>query len=219
MTNTDLSDAVGTAYVYISSSDLIDARFIGYYGEMGFLNPKNDLAKGLKDPRFPDWAYDKYNFAFLNEVVPEFWKANTEFHGVWERLMREIVGGDSLIQVLKFDIVPKDNAHVVDWGHMERVRDEIYRLGNFIATEIDMARIREAFLRYLQSRVPISEYHGQHDLPEVIIKDPISLERTVEIGEFSIRNNTFFPPNLSFSFNILIIVSSVNAFLLMKKLR
>lgn len=175
---------VCTAYHYTSDSNWCFTQ-AGYFGDGKHLQPYRNLTGGIRTPDFPEWAYDNYIFAFLNKSIPESWKNNREFPDIWEQIMRHVVHGDFVLRLLKFDITTEDEVYVMDWSHMERVRPELTRKGNFMASEEDISKIKSAISKYLQSRVPVTEYDGKHNLPELIIKNPILLERTEET-EFTI---------------------------------
>ena len=72
--------------------------------------------------------------------------------------------GNKLLSV-RFDVLPADEAYVVDrahfadlqWGHS--------------------GDRHEAIRRYAFSRVPASQYGGNYRMPELVIKNPIELER------------------------------------------
>lgn len=179
------SDIVCTAYHYTSDSYWCFTQ-AGYFSDGKHLHPYRNLTAGIKEPGFPNWSYDNHIFAFLNESVPESWKNNTEFPDIWERIIRHVMHGDSILRLLKFEVTVEDEAHVIDWSHIERLRPELRRMRNFMASEEDISKIKLAIPKYLQSRVPVTEYKGEHGLPELIIKNPISLERVKEIEEFTI---------------------------------
>ncbi len=179
------SNIIYTAYHYTSDSNWCFTQ-AGYFGDGKHLQPYRNITGGIKTHDFPNWAYDDYIFAFLNESIPESWKNNEEFPDIWERIMRHVAHADFLVRLLKFEVTTKDEVYIMDWSHMERVRPELTRMGNFMASKDDISKIKLAIPKYLQSRVPVTEYNGEHNLPELIIKNPIPLERIEEIEEFEI---------------------------------
>jgi hypothetical protein len=118
----------------------------------------------LDIPKLPAWAHDGYIFAFPDKEAPEPWKSYTHGEEEWDALTREI---GSRIVAVRFDILPTDKAYVVDRAH-------------FADFQYWHSRDRqEAIRRYALSRVPAKRYDGSFRMPELIIKNPIRLERLV----------------------------------------
>jgi hypothetical protein len=128
-------------------------------------------------PKLPDWAHDGYIFAFPDKEAPEPWKGYEHWKDEWDTLTSDI--GEKIVGV-RFDIIPSDETYVVDrahhadfqWGHNSDRRDAI----------------RE----YALSRVPANEYDGSFRMPELLIRNPIELERLVLHSAFTrdiVQNN------------------------------
>jgi hypothetical protein len=167
-----------TAYHYTSDSiwQMIQA---GYFVSSDKLVPYKRLDSGVLRDRAPDFAKEKYLFAFLDYPEPELWKSNPEFPDLWRRIMEHIMHEDFLVRLLQFEVTPEDNAFVVDWAHMERVRDAMDR-GMCIehtGNEKNIAVVMDATDKYIDSRVPLADYDGNFTLPELVIANPIPLER------------------------------------------
>ena len=115
-------------------------------------------------PELPAWAHEGYIFAFPDTQAPEPWKQYKHGKEEWNILTRDI--GEKIIGV-RFDIRPSDEAYVVNraeyanyqWGHTENKQD--------------------AITKYALSRVPASNYDGSFEMPELIIRNPIRLERLI----------------------------------------
>jgi hypothetical protein len=116
-------------------------------------------------PILPMWAHDGYIFAFPDKDGPESWKTYEHGKREWDSLIRNI-GGEKTIE-FKFDILPTDNAFVVDRSHFA---DWQYR---------HTTDRQEAIRKYALSRVPANEYDGSFRMPELIIQNSIALERLV----------------------------------------
>lgn len=161
-----------TAYHYTSKEELPG---ILRYG----LIPSRTLETSKDSGGLPDFAYDKYTFGFLDESKPTKWADNPEFPDVFEQLMGNIGSvlglhfmfrdfmlddhmANDLVRV-SFPILQSDQAYLVDWAKCERHRK----------TGIPHHANRD----YALSRVPLSEYQDQHDLPELIIANPIPAHR------------------------------------------
>lgn len=149
-----------------------------YWNELNELNhernsnkaliPRKRLVKiGRSDseiPELPDWAHDGYVFSFPDKNGCEAWKGYEHGKEEFDTLTSEI---GSKIVVVKFNILPTDEAYVVErahfadwqWGHNKDKQD--------------------AIRKYALSRVPADKYNGQYRMPELIIKNPIALERLV----------------------------------------
>jgi hypothetical protein len=181
MTNTLPSNVIGTAYHYTPSRNWRMAQ-THRYGD-GFLLGHTNLVGGMDNHDFPDWAKKGYIFAFLNEPTPESWKNNTEFPYIWKKVMSHASKNSPEVSLLKFEITEEDDTFVMDWGCVERQTGELLLLPLTPSKEY-LARSKDTYLGYLQSRVPVSEYQGQHSLPELVIGNPISLDRIVEMEEF-----------------------------------
>ena len=128
-------------------------------------------------PKLPDWAHDGYIFAFPDTEAPEPWKGYEHWKDEWDTLTGDI--GEKIVAV-KFDVLPADEAYIVDrahfadfqWGHKGNRQD--------------------AIRKYALSRVSANEYDGSFKMPELIIRNPIELERLVLHNAFEreiVRNN------------------------------
>jgi hypothetical protein len=132
---------------------------------------------------YHDLAGQKVIFAFM-EPRPKSWRRNPEFPEVWRRLIQHVYHGDFSIIQCRFDIIPSDSVFVIDWAHMERVREEMGRISVFTASDQDHERVRQAKQRYLTSKTPLGNYRGGFSLPELIIANPIPASRIKEFGEY-----------------------------------
>jgi len=115
-------------------------------------------------PKLPHWAHDAYIFAFPDKDGPESWKKYKRGNAEWDVLTKNI--GSKIIG-FKFDLLPTDEAYVVDRSHFA---DWQYGITN---------DRQEAFRKYAFSRVPASEYDGIFRMPELLISNPIALDRLV----------------------------------------
>ncbi len=160
------------AYHYTSKKSLPEILESG-------LRPLKDLEITRDHCNLPDFAYEKYIFSFLDDPKPYKWIANPEFPDVFEKLMGNI-GPDLFVPFMfrhlmldqhmkanlarvDFPVLSSDEAYVVDWAECERSRGLDVPMKNNIS--------------YALSRVPLSEYEGQHILPELIIANCIPADR------------------------------------------
>lgn len=161
-----------TAHHYTSKDELSSILTYG-------LIPSRTLEASKDSAGLPHFAYDKYLFSFLDEPKPKKWTENPEFPDVFEQLMGNIGSvlglhfmfsdfmladhvANDLVRV-SFPILHTDQAYVVDWAKCERHRK----------TGIS----HHANRNYALSRVPLSQYQDQHDLPELIVANPIPANR------------------------------------------
>jgi hypothetical protein len=134
------------------------------------IKPRKVLFKGPSIinpdlPKVPLWSDCKtYIFTFANSPLPQEWQNYEHFQEELETLMSDI--GDN-ISIIKFDLLPSDEAYVVDRAHYV---DWQYGINPNRA---------DAILKYVHSRIPAGQYHGQFRLPELIIGNPISIDRIV----------------------------------------
>ena len=186
MTNDVQPNVIGIAYHYISALNWYNIRTAEANGDK-FLHGHRDLVANSDNLDIPDWARQKFIFAFLNEPAPHSWTNNAYYPYVWEKLMKHISPKGKGVKLLRFNLTEQDDSFMLDRSYMEEIanlgtRVRIPKLLTVTITSyMDDEKIRIARLRYVQSRVPVSEYEGQHSLPELVIGNPISLERIVEV--------------------------------------
>jgi hypothetical protein len=168
------------AYHYCSDSNFQ----MNNPGNGDFLRPRSKILAGCLSENVPDWIKkQRYTYAFMG-AEPEQWTESIEFPEVWKMVMRHVSASDMVVRRLSFPLIDTDEAYVLDWAHVERVRD-IIRAANYLSgTCLSLDDARQTQLdasqqSYIQSRVPLAEYDGNHILPELIIANPIPLERIV----------------------------------------
>lgn len=158
---------------------MVDTGF-HYMGEQNWIesindNPDKKLKLGrrlvpLKSiwdtdvPILPGWAHDAYIFAFPDKQAPEAWEKYEHCIEQWDRLTQKFSGR---IVGFKFKLIPEDDAFVVERAHMAEWQH--YTNPNK----------KEAIRKYALSRIPANEYDGSFRMPELIIRNPINLERLV----------------------------------------
>lgn len=170
-----LSNAVCTAYHYTSQSNFL---LCGIEAE-GLKPYKNLIATG-SPADYPEVAYQRYVFAFINDPSPRAWRESREFPGLWERVMKHVTHSDIVTMLGSFTVTGEDAAFVADWIHMQRVRAEMDRITMQSASEADRCRVREANQRYVGSVVELGEFLQNprtHILPELMIANCIVPER------------------------------------------
>ena len=137
------------------------------------LEPRRRLVKcrSVANPNLPtdlpNWAYEDYLYFFPDFPAPDAWRNYANGTQEWEILKREIWGE---IIGLKLNIILSDEAFVVDRAHVADFQ-----------WEVTSDRV-EAYRRYALSRVQASKYQeGQFRMPELIIKNPIHLDRLIPL--------------------------------------
>jgi hypothetical protein len=100
-------------------------------------------------------------------------------YDLFENLMRYCTrafdaDGRRDIILLKVDLKPEDDPHVVDYLHILNSEEEM-------ESEPDAGKRRairaEGCRRYWESRIPFEYYQGDFALPEIIVWTPIPQER------------------------------------------
>jgi hypothetical protein len=135
------------------------------YNRMG-LYPLRRFAK-LSEKGLPEEAHEAVTFALLNPE-PESWKKNLKFPKLWDFLLHDICLGRKEIILLTFETIPSDEIFVVDRGIVE----------NYLYGRKKTLKGRSlAYLAYWNSRVPLSGYEENFEVPEVIIKNTIEFSR------------------------------------------
>jgi hypothetical protein len=134
--------------------------------ETGLIIPARPLLRRElpSDSELPSWSFDKYIFAFPDDKGDVAWSRHTYGPSEWYTL--QVAIGKKII-LLKFDLMDTDEAFVVD-----RLFMAIYQKG---ATN----NYPSARKKYVLSRVPAKDYDSSLQLPELIIKNPISLDRII----------------------------------------
>ncbi len=153
------------AYHYTNMLDYSRIKTGSGYGRTGLLPIKRLVSYGVHG--LPEKAHDSYIFC-LPEPEPMSWKNNKEFPLMWNRFMNNVCKGSELV-LLSFDVLPEDNAYVIDWAHVERMLRKY--------EEPTKKQRTVAGLKYWNSRVPVSKYDSSYSLPELIVNEPIPLER------------------------------------------
>jgi len=150
----------------------------GYIGPSDRLAPYRRLDSGLLRDEAPDFAKEKYIHCFLDEPEPASWRKNPEFPGLWIKIMNHILHDDFMAVLTRFDVLPEDDAYVVDWANMERTRAEMKQLSIIRKREgPEWDKVKDATKRYVDSRVPLEEYKGSYSLPELVIASEVMLDR------------------------------------------
>lgn len=118
-----------------------------------------------KGATLPPFAANKAIFA-LNGAEIDKWKNHEYFPDMWDVFLRSASGKNKGGVIgLHFDVFPQDEAYVLDWAPVE------WDLTNYGSV------LPNTWLKYLHSRVPIADYKGNFELPEIVIPKPISRER------------------------------------------
>lgn len=113
-------------------------------------------------PELPDWAHDGYIFAFPDREAPEPWGAFKQYQYEWGKLTQGI--GNKIVGI-RFDLLSSDDAYVIERAHYADWQWGVN------------SDKQDAIRKYALSRVPASEYDGSFRMPELLIKNPIGLER------------------------------------------
>jgi len=124
----------------------------------------------------PREAHRPHLFA-LQEPEPAAWKEN-RLDRLLEYILRNGEGNRAFnyrnkIALLELDVRKEDDPHVVAFDHFDRL-DEIAQQDRSVPKMIHQAR---AVRRYYASRVPLADYAGQYRLPEIVIPNPVPVER------------------------------------------
>ena len=134
------------------------------------LIPRKRFVKLGEGNGLPERAHDAIVEGLL-EPEPDCWLKNPEFPHLWRYLMHDICRGDVLL--LSFELLPKDEVYVVDRAHVER---ELYRESKGLGKSTRETR-NVAFRKYWESRVPVFEYSGGYDVPQLATWSGIEFER------------------------------------------
>lgn len=108
----------------------------------------------------------------LLEPEPKEWTDNPEFPGLWRYLLHDLCRRNEIV-LLKFDILPSDQAYVVDRSHVEH---ELYREAKGLGKST-INTMTEACRKYYDSRVPVFDYSGEYSVPQLAIWSAIDFER------------------------------------------
>ena len=122
----------------------------------------------------PDWP-DSINIKSIKgllEPEPKSWKENPEFPDLWLRLMDIISMSHDELMLISCEILPEDDAYIIDRAHIERELQREVREGT--STEEFLAL---AFKKYWGGRVPALEYRGGFELPQFAVLNPIEFDR------------------------------------------
>lgn len=136
------------------------------YGQKGLIPIKRFVSLG-EGRDLPYKAHDG-TIQGLLEPEPQSWTANTEFPNLWRYLMGDVLREPEVI-LLSFEMLPTDEAYVVERAHVER---ELYS-----KSEPTRQRMDAAFRKYWKSRVTVPDYDGSYSIPQLTIWSPIEFER------------------------------------------
>lgn len=164
------------------------------------LNPSSPLVRypDANAEIFPREAFTLYTFALINSPKPKEWVHNDKLlppfnkSGSWSLLMAYILTQSNTerpkLEMIGFDVLPTDDAYVVDWGEVEK---------QILAKSINTLYKREVYpelseaegwKNYMNSKVPLSEYkQGSFLIPELILANPISSDRLTHVGEVKLK--------------------------------
>lgn len=137
-------------------------------GRTGLVPYRNNLSRNKWGNGLPHEAYDRAIFGLL-EPEPHSWTNNPEYPDIWWHLMHDICKYSEII-LLSLDISPRDKAFIAERGHLE---EELYKDEDSSTSDTK----KEAAMRYFKSKVPLFEYAGGYEVPEVVINSPIDLGR------------------------------------------
>jgi hypothetical protein len=148
------------------------ARHITFgFDDFSGIIPSRRFVRLGQGKTLPDQAYDGIIEGLL-EPEPTSWLKNPEFPCLWRYLMHDICKRDKVI-LLSFEILSKDKAFVVDRAHVERM---LYKKSRN-APEPTKRKRNNAFKKYWESRIPVFDYHGGYNVPQLAIWSPIETER------------------------------------------
>jgi hypothetical protein len=108
----------------------------------------------------------EYIFCFLNNSYPPQWQAHPDLY----KALLSKIGKDNL-HLFAFDVYESDNPFVCDFS---------YALPFFVNGRFGRggaASQFESYFRYLESIIPLKDYRGGYELPELLIPSPISFDR------------------------------------------
>ncbi|MGV8141325.1 MAG: hypothetical protein ACP5NW_02700 [Candidatus Woesearchaeota archaeon] len=149
----------------------IDGYYTPYFDNFSGLIPHGRFIKFFARQGLPKEAYESVIEGAL-EPEPKSWIENPEFPRYWGYLMHDICREKHIV-LLSFELKPEDKAYVVDRAHVER---ELYRKhkGQGDSTKKTMS---DAYRKYWESRIPVFEYKGGYDIPQLAIWSGIEFER------------------------------------------
>lgn len=157
----------------------IDGYFCDEYDNFTGIIPRKRFINLGDGKNLPSKAYNGIIEGLL-EPEPESWIKNPEFPNLWNYLMHDICRKDK-VMLLSFDILPKDEAYVVERAYVER---ELYREAKGRGKMTRETR-NEAFMKYWNSRINIFEYITKNKnvmkinyaVPQLAIWSGIEFER------------------------------------------
>lgn len=150
------------AYNYMQNGEM--------YRKKGLTPVRRFIALG-KGHNLPNRAYDGVIEGLL-EPEPKPWTQNSEFPALWGYLMHDICRRHKVI-LLSFEIMPQDKAYVVERAYVEQ---ELYR--EFKTGKAPTKKQKDnAYLKYWNSRVPVFQYKGTYNVPQLAIWSTITCDR------------------------------------------
>ncbi|MBI2207953.1 hypothetical protein HYU50_00495 [Candidatus Woesearchaeota archaeon] len=162
-----MNNSIAEAVRYVSKSGK-EYRAFASGGDIQLyrqLVPPGQIQLVGKSVILPPFAGDKAIFA-LNGAELDKWKNHEYFPDMWEIFLRFAAGtGRNGLVGLHFDVLPQDEAYVLDWAPVEW---DLSCYGSVLPN---------TWLEYLHSRVPIVAYNENFELPEIVILNPISRDR------------------------------------------
>jgi len=160
--------------------------------------------------KIADLPQDAYVGASFGLLDVESWKNNETFSETLDLLLSDIRQYGEKIILLKIDLTEEDNPQILERAHVERLRTstKLYEepkpksktstnyFVDFFKTIISSSKsdnispedqlkniTKEAYRKYWESKVPLSDYDGSYLLPEVIVTNQIPLERIHLVGK------------------------------------
>ncbi len=113
---------------------------------------------------------DDFLFCFLNDPHPVEWR---RYPALYQALLGKI-GDRKRLHLFSFDVFESDNPFVVDFAPaIPFFNNGSFRQGG--------AADFQSYFRYLETMVPLKDYHGGYQLPELLISRPIAYERLISV--------------------------------------
>lgn len=158
------------AYMSMNKKGIEEHYTCGFDNFSGLIPSRRFIALSRANG-LPNEAHDGVIEGLL-EPEPKSWIENPEFPRFWGYLMHDICRTKQ-IMLLSFELRPEDNAYVVDRAHVER---ELYRKSKGQGESTQETR-NEAYRKYWDSRIPIFQYLGGYDAPQLAIWSGIEFDR------------------------------------------
>jgi hypothetical protein len=161
------------------TGDLVESETV-----KGWMIPHRRLIpEGIESSSLPEQASQPAIFG-LPEPKPKSWLDYKDCTSVWDDLLSCCSKMDNRLILLKLSLTENDHPIIVDYVHLRRMAKELSEKNS---SEEYRRKLIAGNKAYWESQTPLDKYSGTFILPEIVVFNPIPLERVEFVEETPIE--------------------------------